>query len=456
MKLRMLAAATAAGLAVAVAGCASGEAPAGEEEAGGPPPPVPVTVAAIERRPVERTIEAVGSLRGWEQVTVGSKRSGRVLKVHHDIGDRVRPDEPLVDIDPVDARLAYNVAESKYLAELVKLGVTAQTAEDFIKRYGISETLISGPQTEEIIEKVPAVVQYRVAMERASQNLARQHKLSQRGAGTTQELEDQESEYRTSVAAYDNAKSTARNVIAMALANRVARDQAEQQLKDLTILAPRPQEAPPTGGEAVDLVYAISRRSVAEGQMIREGDPVFDLVIEDPLRLWANIPERYSAKIKPGQPVRISVASHPGRAFEGKVSRINPTVDAESRTFQVEALATNGEGLLRPGGFAKAVVVVETEAEATVVPVEAIVQYAGVTKVFVLDGDHVRAVDGLVLGKEGAGWVEVVSDKMPTSGSVVVTGQSKLADGSGVIVREPDRDAEPSLHAEAVKQAARN
>jgi membrane fusion protein (multidrug efflux system) len=374
------------------------------------------------------------------------------------MGDRVRPDEPLMQLDPVDARLAYNVAETRYLAELVKLGITSEIAEDFIRRYGISEALVSGPQTGEVIDKVPAVVQYRVAMERAAQNLARQRKLSQRGAGTTQELEDQESEYRTSIAAYDNAKSTARNVIAMALANRVARDQADQQLKDLTILAPRPQEPPPIGGgEAGELVYAISRRSVAEGQMIREGDPVFDLVIEDPLRLWANVPERYSEQIKPGQPVRISVASHPGRTFEGKVSRINPTVDAESRTFQVEALATNGEGLLRPGGFAKAVVVVETESEATVVPVESIVQYAGVTKLFVLDGDHVRSVDGLTLGKEGAGWVEVICDRMPTAGQVVVTGQSKLADGSSVVVREPEKDAgpEPSLHAEAVKQAAK-
>jgi RND family efflux transporter MFP subunit len=193
--------------------------------------------------------------------------------------------------------------------------------------------------------------------------------------------------------------------------------------------------------------------------MIREGDPVFDLVIENPLRLWANIPERYSDQIKPGQAVRISVASHPGRAFEGKVSRINPTVDSESRTFQVEALATNQEGLLRPGGFAKAVVVVDAAAEATVVPIESIVQYAGVTKLFVLDGDQVRSVDGLTLGQEGVDWVEVVSDKMPTSGRVVVTGQSKLADGSGVIVREPEMDAEtdaePKLQAEAVKDAAK-
>ena len=76
---------------------------------------VPVTVANLEHRVVERTVEVIGTLRGWEQVTVGSKRTGRVVKVHHDIGDRVKPGEPLVDLDPVDANLGVQQAESKYL-----------------------------------------------------------------------------------------------------------------------------------------------------------------------------------------------------------------------------------------------------------------------------------------------------------------------------------------------------
>lgn len=438
MKPRVLASILGLGwLSVSLAGCTRHEkAETKSTEA----LPIYVTVAPIEQRTIERTIEAVGSLRGWEQVTVGAKRGGRVLRVLHDMGDRVRPDEPLVQLDPVDAKLSYNVAESRYLAELVKLGLTSEMAETFIRRYGITETLVTGPQTEEVIEKVPAVVQFRVAMERAAQNLARQRNLSRKGAGTAQELEDQESDYRSAAAAFDNAKSTARNVIALALANRVARDQADQMLTDLNILVPRPQE-PPVSGKAGEILYAITQRSVSEGQMIREGDPVFDLVVENPLRLWANIPERYSDRVREGQPVRIAVASHPGRTFEGKVSRVNPSVDPVSRTFQVEALAPNEERLLRPGGFAKVVIVTDSESEAIVVPIESVARYAGVTKLFVVEGQTVRAVDDLTLGKEGPGWVEVASASMPRSGSVVTTGHTKLASGSRIVVREPEAPA---------------
>ena len=45
--------------------------------------------------------------------------------------------------------------------------------------------------------------------------------------------------------------------------------------------------------------------------------------------------------------------------FPATVRRINPMVDSSSRTFQVETEVPNDEGMLRPGGFAKASIVVK-------------------------------------------------------------------------------------------------
>jgi len=440
-------------LAVGQAGC-SHEGARASAKADVEARPVPVTVAPLERRTVERTVEAVGSLRGWEQVTIGAKKSGKVLNVYHDMGDRVRPDEPLVQLDPIDAKLAYDVAQSKYLAELVKLGISAEEADEFIKRYGVTEALIRGQQAEEAIGQAPAVRQVQAAMEKSLQNLSRQRALSKKGAGTAQELDDQENDYHAAVAAYDNAKATARNVIAMAIANRIARDQAQQTLTDLTIRSPKPQVAPPAPGRTEASVYAVTQRSVSEGQILKEGDAVFDLVIETPLRLWTNVPERYTTNIRAGQVVRVSVASHPGKVFEGKVARINPSVDPVSRTFQVETQIPNADGLLRPGGFAKATIVTDATARAAVVPVESIVQFAGVTKLFVVEGEKVRSIDDLALGKEGSGWVEVSSASLPEAATVVTTGQSLLANGTKIVIRTPAPDAGPKHGAEPKAETA--
>lgn len=446
MRTRFLAALS-AGLilvcAVFIGGCSPADARPSNQTSASVVRAVPVTVAPLQRRKVERTVEVVGSLRGWEQVTVGSKRSGRVLRVLHDIGDQVRPEEPLVELETVDARLAYDLAQSRFLAELVKLGISAERAEKFVKEYGISENLIRGKHADEAIDRVPAVVQMQLAKEKAQRNLARQRALSQKGASTIQELEDYENEFRTASAALENAKATARNVIATAVANWVARDQARQALQDMTIRVPRPGVRPPTGGPTEETVYSVTRRSVSEGQMVKEGEAVFELVIENPLRLWTSVPERYAGAIRVGQAVRISVASHPDAPFEGTVARINPAVDPVSRTFQVEAQVPNERRLLRPGGFAKATIVTESASDAAVVPIEAIVQFAGVTKLFLVENGHARAINDIVTGVEGQGWVEVSSKSLPATGDVVTTGQRLLADGTPVVVR----GAEPAPEA---------
>lgn len=429
-------------MCAAFSGCGHGESEAkGKESAG--PRVVPVTVAPIEHRTVERTIDVVGSLRGWEQLSFGSKRTGRVVKVFHDMGDHIKPGEPLMALDPIDAQLAVKQAEAKYLAELVRLGITSEQADLFVKTYGTGESLLKAKVTEEVIEKAPSVVQMRVSKERAQQNLTRQRALSARGAGTQQELDDCESTFREASATYENARYQARNLIVNAITSRVALEQARQALTETTIRAPVPELLPPGSRPSDPIRYGIAKRMVSEGQMIKEGETVAELVIEDPVRLWASVPERYSDQVRKGQTVRVSVASHPKMTFDGTVTRINPSVETASRTFQIEALLPNKKRLLRPGGFAKASIVTDQNSRATVVPIESVGQFAGVTKLFVIKDNQAHAVSDIVTGVEGRGWIEVKSASIPEDGQVVTTGQTQLADGTPVVIRTPEPAGKP-------------
>jgi RND family efflux transporter MFP subunit len=421
--------------AVGLAGCGHGTSGSQARPVSSEPRAIPVTVAPLERRTIERTVDAIGTLRGWEQVTIGSKRAGRVIRVHHDMGDRIEPGEILVELEPVDAKLAMDEAESKYLGALVKLGVTRKQAEESVKTYGISEDLLNNRATDEAIARSPAVVEKRVAREKAQQNLARQRTLTQRGAGTVQELEDADNAYRTAVAEYENAVFIARTTIADAYAARTALTKAEQSLRDMTIRAPQPTHLPPKVTSAGRIQYAIMKRQVSEGQILKEGEATTELVIEDPLRLWTQVPEQYVEAVRVGQLVRVSTRSHPDMTFEGRVARISPSVDPSSRTFQVETLIPNKRGLLRPGGLARASVVTDAAAKAAVVPMEAIVRYAGVTKIFLVDAGKARAIGDIQTGVEGRGWIEVISSQLPPSAAVVTTGQTLLADGTPVVIR---------------------
>jgi multidrug efflux pump subunit AcrA (membrane-fusion protein) len=438
-------------LAALASGCGQSATPTAVADTG--PRPVAVTVDAVTRRPVVRTVEMVGTLKGWEEVTIGSKRTGRVATIRHDMGDRVAPGEPLVELEVVDAAMALQEAESRLLSELAKIGLSLQEAEGFVEKFGVSEQLIRGEQVQAAIDRVPAVVQSRVAREKAQSDLNRQRQLTQRGASSFQELQDLEIAFRNAEAAYGNARVTAQSVIASAVSSYIARRQAQQFLDDLTIRTPVPSAAPAVATKA-PLVYAITKRVVSEGQMLREGDPVAELAILNPLRLWANVPERFSGEVANGQDVEVRVVAYE-RPFAGKVTRINPAVDPVSRTFQVEVAVPNDEGLLRPGGFAKASVITRRDDGALVVPRESIVRFAGVTKLFVLDGQApkqtARAVN-VTTGLEGEGWVEV-NGSLQEGQAVATTGLTQLANGTPITVRSPEA-AEPKAGGAEAKPAA--
>jgi multidrug efflux pump subunit AcrA (membrane-fusion protein) len=412
-------------LPLPLAGCgARGEKTASASQA---PRAVPVTLAKVEKRPLERTVDVVGTLKGWDEVTVGAKKVGRVLTVRHDIGDRVQPGEVLVELEATDADLAIEQAEKQLIAELAKVGILVDRIPEKV------------PTAEEVnIARLPSVVQAQVALDRARLNLARERNLNSKGAGMRQELQNAESDVRNAEAGLENAVLTARATIASAFAFKVGLDVVRQGRKDMLIRAPQPSQ-PPFGMKASP-TYAVSKRSVSEGQMVREGDAAFDLLIEDPLRLWVNVPERFVAEVAVGQEVRLLVAAYGDRAFAGKVSRINPSIDTTSRTFQVEVAVPNADRKLRPGGFAKASIITQRSDQATIVPLDAIVRFAGVTKLFtVVDGQKAHAIE-VETGKEGPGWAEILQP-LPDGAQVVTSGQSQLAEGTAVVVRVPEETA---------------
>jgi RND family efflux transporter MFP subunit len=329
------------------------------------------------------------------------------------MGDRVEPGALLAELDPTDAELAVRQSERQLHVELAKLGLIEMPKGDF------------DPMT------VPAVIQANVSLDKTRKNLARERSLMQRNAGTMQDLQNAENDERGAEAALANAILNVRSTVASAQASRAALDVALRRLAETKVYAPVPSNTP--GGVTGAIKYAIAKRHVSEGQTVRPGDPAAELVIENPLRLRANVPERFNAEVELGQEVRIRVASHPDTPFVGKVTRINPTVDTVNRTFVVEAEVPNNRGMLRPGGFAKVSILTNRNAEAAVVPIESVVKFAGVTKLFIIEGDKARPIE-VETGLDGSGWIEVLG-KLPAQAQVVTTGQTQLADGTPVVIR---------------------
>ena len=81
--------------------------------------------------------------------------------------------------------------------------------------------------------------------------------------------------------------------------------------------------------------------------------PILHIMQINKLKVMANVSEMYYPNVKVGQKVDIEVDIFPGEKFEGKVSRINPALDAATRTFAVEITIPNANERLRPGMYAR-------------------------------------------------------------------------------------------------------
>lgn len=97
----------------------------------------------------------------------------------------------------------------------------------------------------------------------------------------------------------------------------------------------------------------VTARNFEDGDLFASM-PILHIMQIDKLKVMANVSEQYYTSVKVGQVVDITVDIFPGETFEGKVTRINPALDAATRTFGVEITIQNSNERLRPGMYARA------------------------------------------------------------------------------------------------------
>lgn len=184
---------------------------------------------------------------------------------------------------------------------------------------------------------------------------------------------------------------------------------------------------------------AVAQRLVGRGDFVKIGSPLYNLVNDAVLKFIFQVPERHASFVRKGLPVTFGVDNYPGESFRGSVYLISPAVSTASRAFAVGALVTNTDFRLKANSFARGELVLQSGLPTAVVPVDAVVSFAGVTRVFVVDGETARSRQ-VTVGRIREGLQEII-EGVKAGERVIVSGQSKVIDGLKVAARE--RGSEP-------------
>jgi RND family efflux transporter MFP subunit len=240
-------------------------------------------------------------------------------------------------------------------------------------------------------------------------------------------------------AAYDATINQTRNLITEVERFKAIVDLQRKKLRDTTVRAP--------------FAGAVKERQVTMGGYVRPNTPLFTLVKTSPLRLRLEVPERLAPWTKVGQYADVSMEAFENRTFRGKVWRISPTVDQTKRTFVVEVLIDNNEGLMKAGSYARARLATEKIDEIKLVPTAAVIYILGANKTFVINQNTVEAREVKVgdrIGREteileGLKEGEVVAtsqlNRLDTGTKVAVAPSQKVTEAPKTMEAKVDRKA---------------
>jgi len=155
------------------------------------------------------------------------------------------------------------------------------------------------------------------------------------------------------------------------------------------------------------------------------------------------VPEQYLPQIRAAlhagpAAVDISTAGGDGKTthVSGTLAFIDNTVDITTGTIKLRASVPNKDASLWPGQFVNAAVTLGEQANALIIPSDAVQMGPEGPYVFIVDGSS-RAQMRKILVDRTAGQETLVAKGLAAGERVVVDGQSRLLPGTAVTIKAP-------------------
>jgi RND family efflux transporter MFP subunit len=361
-----------------------------------PTPPIEVTSSAAITRKLQLNVEVVGSLAADEEVVVAAQVAGELAQLNIDFGSYVTRDQVIAVIDQRDAKLKVEQAEAALKQTMARLGMKEGVAFD--------------PQQSAEVKVAKA------SLDLAKIEFDRSTRLVENGDISRSEYDQKMISYNSAQARYQAALDAVNQQLALVEQQRSALALTKKTIVDTLVRAP--------------ISGAVKEKSVSRGTYLPVNGKIATLVKINPLRLRADIPAYAAASVKIGQMMRLNVESFPGQTFSGRVVRIGPSLNEQTRALTVEAEVANPRNQLRPGMFVTARLIMAKDTPAVMIPQRAVVSASGLTKVFVIDNG--KAIERIVkTGSVDGEMIEII-DGLNDGESVALDNQDKLHTGIAV------------------------
>jgi RND family efflux transporter MFP subunit len=309
------------------------ESEAESERGGSGPRAQTVQTGVATRGAMNDKVTLTGPLKAKDHVDVTPKLTGRIVQIKVDTGQAVPRGALLAVIE--DAEIVQQVERSRATIAVGEASISQREAE----------------------------------LNNARAELERNQKLLDAGLLSRQQFEEAQTRYKVAQSQLELA--------------RAQRRQSDAEHRELNIRHGQTRVYSPMAGY-------VAKRHVDVGALVNPSTPIVTVVNVNTMVIEANASERDIARIKPGSRATVTLDSLPGQSYEGRVMRISPMLDPQTRNGIVEIEIQNRGGTLKGEMFAKADLDLGTTREATLVPRDALVYRGDQPGVYLIEEGTAR------------------------------------------------------------------
>jgi RND family efflux transporter MFP subunit len=212
---------------------------------------------------------------------------------------------------------------------------------------------------------------------------------------------------------------------------------AKSYLNDATLTAP--------------ISGIIGKRYYENGDMVNPGAPVVSIVQMERVKVEFDATEQDLGKLSVGQETRIKVRSYTDKIFTGKVNKISPVLDPQTRMVEIEVLVNNPEQLLKPGMYAEVEVTTGIIEDVIVVPRFSCIESTTLERIegedqviknyFVYTINHGKATQKKLNVRYVNHKYIAVNEGIVIGDTLVIAGQNNLRDGLAVSITNMEGSA---------------
>lgn len=335
-----------------------------------------VQTGQITSGKISEKVALTGALKSKERVDVNPKIAGRITQIKVDVGQSVARGALIAVLE--DDEINQQIERSKASIAVADASIAQREAE----------------------------------LSNAKAELDRKKQLVEAGVLSRQELDALEMRHRVAASQVELA--------------RAQRRQSEAEQRELNIRQSQTRVYAPIAG-------VVAQRHLDIGAMGGANTPIVTIVSVSPMVIEANTAEQDISRIKTGAQVSVTIDSMPGHKFSGRIMRISPLLDAQTRNGKVEIEIPNKGGILKGEMFARVELNLGSERQTLLMPRDALVYRGEKPGVFIIEAEKAKFLE-VETGLTQEDKVELLSG-LKLGDKVITQGVNLIKDGDRVAER---------------------